>query len=66
MYNIAYVIAKGLKYGYYHHDDVMQISTLNLAGGKEFHKAGQTKFTVHRHKILYFACGWAVIILISY
>ena len=24
-------MAKGLKYGWYHHDDVMQISTLNFA-----------------------------------
>jgi len=29
-------------------------------------KAGQTKFTVYRHKIFYFACGRAVIIQISY
>ena len=27
-------------------------------------KAGQTKFTVYRHKIFYFACGRAVIIQI--
>ena len=35
-------VAKGLKYGLYHHDDVMQISTLicqNLVGGKEFHNS---------------------------
>ena len=35
-------MAKGLKYGWCHHDDVMQISTLNvqnLAGGKEFHNS---------------------------
>jgi len=30
------------------------------------HKAGQTKFTVYRHRIFYFACGRAVIIQISY
>ena len=30
------------------------------------HKAGQTKFTVYRHKIFYFECGQAVIIQISY
>ena len=28
-------------------------------------KAGQTKFTVYRHNIFYFACGRAVIIQIS-
>ena len=29
------------------------------------HKAGQTKFTVYRHNIFYFACGRVVIIQIS-
>ena len=31
----------------------------------DVYKAGQTKFTVYRHKVFDFACGRAVIIQIS-
>ena len=41
-------------------DSPLQCSTFS-----SIHKAGQTKFTVYRHNIFYFACGRVVIIQIS-
>ena len=35
------------------------------AARKRVPMAGQTKFTVYRHKVFDFECGWAVIIEIS-
>ena len=43
------------QYGWYHHDDVMQISMLNfqnLAGGKEFHNS-----KIESHRLLYNGSG---------
>ena len=49
-----------------HLTDVVERLTNDLSNEDQEYMAGQTKFTVYRHKIFYFACGRVVIIQISY
>ena len=49
-----------------HLTDVVERLTNDLSNEDQEYMAGQTKFTVYRHKIFYFACGRAVITQISY